>query len=129
MIEVQRTDFVAVPTQDRDRAAQFYGETLGLTKNPNSTDSWIEFETGNTTLALVSPEHLDAPFTPLPIGSVVFRVPDVAEAKAKLEAAGVEFAGESWDSGVCHGAAFNDPDGNGLALHHRYAPYPDGSTP
>src|ERR1700760_3767566 len=66
MIEVQRTDFVAVPTQDLDRAAQFYGETLGLTKNPTSTDSWIEFETGNTTLALVSPEHLDAPFTPLP---------------------------------------------------------------
>ena len=125
MIDVQRTDFVAVPVQDRDRAAKFYGETLGLTKNPNSTESWIEFETGNTTLALVSPEHLDAPFTPLPIGSVVFRVPDVAEAKAKFEAAGVEFTGESWDSGVCHGAAFNDPDGNGLALHHRYAPYPD----
>src|SRR5947209_3877941 len=104
VIDVQRTDFVAVPVQDRDRGAKFYGETLGLTKNPNSTESWIEFETGNTTLALVSPEHLDAPFTPLPIGSVVFRVPDVAEAKAKLEAAGVEFTGESWDSGVCHGA-------------------------
>jgi predicted enzyme related to lactoylglutathione lyase len=129
MIDVQRTDFVAVPTADRERAAAFYGEILGLTKNPNSTESWIEFETGNTTLALVSPEHLDAPFAPLPIGSVVFRVPDVAEAKATLEAASVEFTGESWDSGVCRGAAFNDPDGNGLALHHRYAPYPDGSTP
>ncbi|HEY4235815.1 MAG TPA: VOC family protein [Gaiellaceae bacterium] len=129
MIDVQRIDFVAVPTADRERAAAFYGEILGLTKNPNSTESWIEFETGNTTLALVSPEHLDAPFAPLPIGSVVFRVPDVAEAKATLEAAGVEFTGESWDSGVCRGAAFNDPDGNGLALHHRYAPYPDGSTP
>ena len=129
MIEVQRTDFVAVPTRDRERAATFYGETLGLTKNPNSTDSWIEFETGNTTLALVSPEMLGAEFAPLPIGSVVFRVPDVAEAKAKLEAAGVEFLGESWDSGVCHGAAFKDPDGNGLALHHRYEPYLDGTTP
>ncbi|MFZ0343374.1 MAG: VOC family protein [Gaiellaceae bacterium] len=129
MIEVQRTDFVAVPTRDRERAAAFYGETLGLTKNRNSTDTWIEFETGNTTLALVSPEMLGAPFAPLPIGSVVFRVPDVAEAKAKLEAAGVEFLGESWDSGVCHGAAFRDPDGNGLALHHRYASYLDGTTP
>ncbi len=129
MIEVQRTDFVAVPTRDRERAATFYGETLGLTKNPNSTESWIEFETGNTTLALVSPEMLGAEFSPLPIGSVVFRVPDVADAKAKLEAAGVEFVGESWDSGVCHGAAFKDPDGNGLALHHRYEPYLDGTTP
>ena len=129
MIEVQRTDFVAVPARDRERAATFYGETLGLTKNPNSTEIWIEFETGNTTLALVSPEMLGAEFAPLPIGSVVFRVPDVAEAKAKLEAAGVEFLGESWDSGVCHGAAFKDPDGNGLALHHRYEPYLDGTTP
>ena len=129
MIDVQGTDFIAVPTQDRDRAAQFYGETLGLTKNPNSTENWIEFETGNATLALVSPEHIDAPWAPLPIASIVFRVPDVAAARAELEAAGVEFTGESWDSGVCHGAAFTDPDGNGLALHHRYAPYPDGTTP
>src|SRR5262249_61441973 len=129
VIDVQRTDFVAVPTRDRDRAAAFYGETLGLTKDPNSTETWIEFETGNTTLAFVSPESLGAPFVPLPIGSIVFRAPDVPEAKAKLEAAAVEFIGESWDSGVCHGAVFNDPDGNGLALHHRYAPYPDGSTP
>jgi predicted enzyme related to lactoylglutathione lyase len=129
VIDVQRTDFVAVPTRDRERAAAFYGETLGLTKNPNSTDTWIEFETGNTTLALVSPESIGAPFAPLPVGSIVLRVPDVAEAKAKLEAAGVEFSGEPWDSGVCHGAVFNDPDGNGLALHHRYEPYLDGTTP
>jgi len=129
MIDVQRTDFIAVPTQDRDRAATFYEETLGLEKNPNSTENWIEFETGNTTLALVSPEMIGAPFAPLPIGSIVFRVPDVAEAKSKLEAAGVEFTGEAWDSGVCHGAVFTDTEGNGLALHHRYAPYLDGSTP
>jgi len=129
VIEVQRNDFIAVPVQDRSRAEKFYGETLGLTKNPNSTETWIEFETGSTTLALVSPEMIGAPFAPLPIGSIVFRVPDVPEAKSKLEAAGVEFAGEAWDSGVCHGAIFTDTEGNGLALHHRYAPYLDGTTP
>ncbi|MEZ5074507.1 MAG: hypothetical protein R2691_06700 [Solirubrobacterales bacterium] len=26
------------------------------------------------------------------------------------------------DSGVCHQAFFADPDGNALAIHHRYAP-------
>jgi predicted enzyme related to lactoylglutathione lyase len=109
MIDVQRTDFVAVPTRDRERAAAFYGEMLGLRKNQTS-DTWIEF-------------------APLPFGTVVVHVPDVAAAKEKLEAAGVEFVGEPWDSGVCHGAAFKDPDGNGLALHHRYAPYPDGRQP
>jgi predicted enzyme related to lactoylglutathione lyase len=128
MIDVQRTDFVAVPTRDRARAVAFYEETLGLSKNQTS-DTWIEFETGNLTLSLVVPEEAGIEFAPLPFGTVVVRVSDVAAAKAKLEAAGVEFVGEPWDSGVCHGAAFKDPDGNGLALHHRYAPYLDGRTP
>src|SRR3954447_18896394 len=128
MIDVQRTDFVAVPTRDRERAAAFYGETLGLRKNQTS-DTWIEFETGNLTLSIVAPEEVGIEFAPLPFGTIVVRVPDVAAAKEKLEASGVEFVGEPWDSGVCHGAAFKDPDGNGLALHHRYAPYLDGTTP
>jgi predicted enzyme related to lactoylglutathione lyase len=129
MIDVQRTDFVAVPTRDRGRAAEFYEHTLGLTRNPASTETWVEFETGNLTLALVTPEELGIEFAPLPVGTVMLRVPDVEAAKAKLQAAGVEFVSELWDSGVCHGAVFRDPDGNGLGLHHRYAPYQDGRLP
>ena len=128
-IDAQRVDFIAVPTQDRRRAAQFYAETLGLKRNPNSTDTWIEFETDNVTLALVTPTEIGLPFEPLPFASVVLRVPDVAEARARLEAAGVEFKGETFDSGVCNGAAFRDPDGNGLMIHRRYAPYQDGREP
>ena len=41
---------------------------------------------------------------------------------ATLEERGVEFHGEILDTGVCHMAFFNDPDGNALMLHHRYAP-------
>ena len=129
MIGAQRIDFVAIPTQDRDRAERFYAETLGLEKNLNSTDTWVEFEPGNVTLALVEPEKFDIPFEPLPFGALAIRVPDVAEARRKLEEAGVEFKGEIWDSGVCHGAAFRDPEGNGLLIHHRYAPYLDGREP
>jgi catechol 2,3-dioxygenase-like lactoylglutathione lyase family enzyme len=51
-MQAQRVDFIAVPTTDRERAADFYEHTLGLTR-----------------------------------------------------------------------------DGNGLPLHHRYAPYRDGTTP
>ena len=50
-------------------------------------------------------------------------VDDVAAAKAELEAKGVEFKGDVFDTGVCHMALFTDPDGNDLMLHHRYAPY------
>jgi predicted enzyme related to lactoylglutathione lyase len=129
LIDAQRVDFIAVPTRDREQAARFYGETLGLPKNPNSTDTWIEFETGNVTLALVDPESAGQPFKPLPFASIVLRVPDVDEAKKRLQEAGIEFSGETFDSGVCNGAPFRDPDGNGLMLHRRYAPYRDGSPP
>ena len=126
---IERTDFIAVPVQDRERAAQFYGETLGLPKNPNSTERWYEYETGNVTLAFVSPEMMGGSFTPLPMASIVLRVADIDAAREKLEAAGVEIKGEKWDSGVCNGLAFVDTEGNGLMLHHRYAAYPDGTMP
>ena len=129
MIGAERVDFVAVPTRDKERAVKFYGETLGLKRNPLTPDSWDEFEVGNVTLAVVAPESIGVEFAPLPFGAIAIRVPDVAEARAKLEEAGVEFAGETFDSGVCHGAMFKDPDGNGLMLHRRYALYSDGSTP
>jgi catechol 2,3-dioxygenase-like lactoylglutathione lyase family enzyme len=53
---------------------------------------------------------------------IAFRVPDVAASRAELEAKGVMFIAETWDSGICHFAAFRDPDGNVLILHRRYAP-------
>jgi len=126
---VQRVDFIAVPTRDRERAAEFYRDVLELDRNPNSTETWIEFETGNVTLALVTPEDFGMEFAPLPFGSIVLRVPDVEATKERLRGRGVEFRGETWDSGVCNGASFFDPDGNGLAIHRRYAPYNDGSMP
>ncbi len=128
MIGAERVDFIAVPTKDHEKAAEFYGDVLGLEKNPNSLDDWVEFEAGNVTLALVNAETHRRDFVPLPRGSIALRVPDVEAAKGKLEAAGVE-CGDVWDSGVCNGASFTDPDGNGILIHHRYAPYPDGTTP
>jgi predicted enzyme related to lactoylglutathione lyase len=53
---------------------------------------------------------------------IALRVDDVAAARERLEAEGVEFHGAIVDSGVCHQAYFADPDGNPLILHHRYAP-------
>ena len=56
-----------------------------------------------------------------PTNPLALHVDDVAEARATLEARGVEFAGDTLDTGVCHMAFFADPDGNALMLHHRYA--------
>jgi predicted enzyme related to lactoylglutathione lyase len=128
VIEVQRTDYLSVGTRDLQRAARFYGETLGLPRNPLAPESYPEFETGNLTITLLASEGADADFRPSPT-AIALRVPDVAEARAALEVAGVDFRGETFDTGVCHIAFFADPDGNALALHRRYAPYSDGSTP
>jgi catechol 2,3-dioxygenase-like lactoylglutathione lyase family enzyme len=52
---------------------------------------------------------------------IALRVADVAGARAELQRKGVEFTGQR-DSGVCNMAFFEDPDGNSLILHRRYAP-------
>jgi predicted enzyme related to lactoylglutathione lyase len=127
---VERADFIAVPVKDLVRADEFYRKTLGLTRNPNSSDRWVEYEFGNVTLALVSPEVMGPDFEPqghqMPIG---LRVPDVEEAMRELQAEGIQFPHGIIDSGVCHLATFHDPDGNALQLHRRYAPFRDGSLP
>jgi catechol 2,3-dioxygenase-like lactoylglutathione lyase family enzyme len=123
VIDVQRIDYIRIPVTDMDKATHFYGEVLGLELNPNSpADDWVEYELGNVTLAVMTPHTHDYEFTPLTPSTLAFGVPDVAEAKAKLEAAGVH-VDEMWDSGVCQGSGFRDPAGNVFLLHHRYKPY------
>ena len=39
-LEVERVDFIGVPVRDLARADAFYGETLGLRRNPNSGERW-----------------------------------------------------------------------------------------
>jgi catechol 2,3-dioxygenase-like lactoylglutathione lyase family enzyme len=77
-------------------------------------------ETPNVTLVFWEPEREGLTFVANEAG-LAFRVPDVAAARAALEARGVVFIAASWDSGVCHFAAFRDLDGNTLILHRRYA--------
>ncbi|MBI5104555.1 MAG: VOC family protein [Solirubrobacterales bacterium] len=129
MIDAQQVDFVGFFVRDLAEARRFYGEVLGLTRDPrNSNDDFPQYDVGGTTLLLTRAEAVGAPFAPSP-GGVAIRVPDVAAARTDLEAQGVAFRGDTIDTGVCHMAVFADPDGNTLVLHHRYAPFADGSTP
>jgi catechol 2,3-dioxygenase-like lactoylglutathione lyase family enzyme len=126
---VERTDFIGVNVRDRDRASEFYGETLGLKRNPNASEAWPEFEAENVGLVLSTPEQKGGGDY-RPEYGIALRVADVADSMERLRERGVEFEfPEPYDSGVCHMAFFTDPDGNGLMLHHRYAPYRDGTTP
>jgi len=115
-------DFASLPTQDLERAVAFYRDTLGLAISVHMPDrGFAEFETGNLTLSVHESERMGLKFAPNP-AALALHVPDLAAARADLESKGVVFHIPTIDTGVCHIAPFNDPDGNGLMLHHRYAP-------
>jgi len=119
---VTGVDFVTVFVKDYPAALKFYGETLGLEHSVDYEKIPAgEFETGSLTLQVMDAASVGREFTPSS-HPIALHVEDVEAARAKLEAAGVEFLAETMDSGVCHMAFFNDPDGNVLMFHNRYAP-------
>ena len=115
-------DFIAVPTQDFERASAFYENVLGLTPSKRWGQMPAgEFETGSLTIAVMQSDAFGMEFKPHS-HPIAFQVEDVAAARAGLETQGVAFLGDTIDSGVCHMAHFMDPDGNVLMFHQRYAP-------
>jgi predicted enzyme related to lactoylglutathione lyase len=121
-VGITGVDFATLPTEDFDRATDFYGNVLGLEcsarygKMPGA-----EFETGTLTIAILESKAFGIEFRPHG-HPIALHVDDVEATRSELESRGVEFAAETMDSGVCHMAHFRDPDGNVLMLHCRYAP-------
>jgi predicted enzyme related to lactoylglutathione lyase len=120
---VTGVDFVSVPTTDLERSVAFYGQTLGLERSAYRPDrNFAEFETGTVTINIMDPARMGiGSFTPN-ANVIALHVDDFVLARATLTERGVAFAGDTFDTGVCHMAFFADPDGNALMLHHRYAP-------
>jgi catechol 2,3-dioxygenase-like lactoylglutathione lyase family enzyme len=118
-VQVEQVDFVSVPTRDIQRAVAWYSEVLGL---PRSEKTEGEVETPNVTLSFWNPERDGEEFQPN-VAGIGLRVPDVEAARRELEAKGVEFIGETYDSGVCLMGFCKDPDGNMVILHRRYKPH------
>ena len=119
---IAHVDFVPFSTRDIEAACEFYGTTLGLPRSVYAPErNYAEFETGNVTISIVDGEKMGIGHHvhTLPLG---LHVDDVAAARAALEERGVQFQGDTLDTGVCHMGFFADPDGNALMLHHRYAP-------
>jgi catechol 2,3-dioxygenase-like lactoylglutathione lyase family enzyme len=119
---VTGTDFITVATKDFDVAVDFYANVLGLPESKR----WgkmpaAEFETGTLTLAVMQSDAFGIEFR-ANNHPIALHVEDFEAARKELESRGVEFKGETIDSGVCHQAFFEDPDGNVLGIHNRYAP-------
>jgi predicted enzyme related to lactoylglutathione lyase len=123
---VTGVDFVSLPTQNLGAAVDFYRDVLGLEQSKmwqmgGQDPLGAEFETGTVTIAIIDVAKLGIDFQPNKV-PIAFHVEDVEAARAELESRGVEFRGDTIDSGVCHQALFEDPDGNSLDIHNRYAP-------
>jgi catechol 2,3-dioxygenase-like lactoylglutathione lyase family enzyme len=120
-MNVEHVDFISVPVSDMERSVAWYRDTLGLPQT--GEDGFPEFKLGdNVFLYLVDPKSLGGEFRSGHGSPIALRVADIAETRAELEGRGIEFAGEIYDTGVCHMAPFDDPDGNRFMLHRRYAP-------
>jgi catechol 2,3-dioxygenase-like lactoylglutathione lyase family enzyme len=121
-MNITKTDFVFLPITRWQKAEDFYSGVLGLECSKRyDNDLGGEFETGSLTIQVVDMGKLGREVRPS-TGAIALHVDDVEEARSELESKGVEFQGETMDSGVCYQAYFADPDGNALILHHRYAP-------
>lgn len=120
MAQIEDLDFIGIPSQDSDRARAFYRDVLGM-----RPDEHAEYEqwAGKTCFGVWEPERNGMPFIPQKGNPIPLRADDVEAMRAELEAKGVEFLMPTFDTGVCHMAIFEDPDGNQLMLHRRYASY------
>ena len=115
---ITKLDYVAIPSQDAERLRTFYVDTLGLRPDEQTaTEFWV----ADTCFSIWEPAKFGMEFAPQKNAHLALHVDDVEAARAELEAKGIEFAGETLDTGVCKMAFFTDPDGNDLMVHHRYA--------
>ena len=121
-MRIEQADFVAVPSTDWERTRAFYVDTLGLRADERAQ---AEFWVGEQCFAIWEPERMGGTFEPQRNAHIAFHVDDIDAARADLAAKGVEFLGETFDTGVCRMALSRDPDGNDLMLHSRYAPRTD----
>jgi catechol 2,3-dioxygenase-like lactoylglutathione lyase family enzyme len=103
---------VTLPAKDIGASRHFYGDVLGLPFVKNYGDKPAsEYQAGNLTLTIMEPGAFGQEFRPhgLPVALQVQDVAAAREALEALEAQGVQFVTETFDSGVCHQAIFLDP--------------------
>jgi catechol 2,3-dioxygenase-like lactoylglutathione lyase family enzyme len=116
---ISKLDFLAVPSTDAERTRAFYVDTLGLRPDDKAR---FEFWVGDTCCGIYEPTSFGMEFHPQKTAHLAMHVDDMEASRAEYESRGVEFMGDTLDTGVCHMAFFADPDGNALMLHSRYAP-------
>lgn len=119
MVKVNEIAFIGYPVTDVDQAIGFYEGILGLSRTMDHCNEdgmrWVEYDIGANTLAISNawrPSGMEGP-------SVALEVADFEQAIAELQARGVRFALDAFESPVCRMAVVHDPDGNAITIHKR----------
>lgn len=102
---------INLTSEDPERMKAFYGDVVGLEKNPDMGED--AFHAGGATIAIDGHSETKGPAREPQRVLIDFMVEDLAAEQARLEAKGVTFlrtAGREWWGGVI--STFQDPDGN-----------------
>jgi predicted enzyme related to lactoylglutathione lyase len=105
------TFLINLTSDDPGRMKAFYGETLGLQKNPDMGDD--AFHAGGAVIAIDGHSETSGPAKEPQRVLIDFFVDDLKAEQERLEGKGVKFlrtAGKEWWGGII--STFQDPDGN-----------------
>ncbi len=112
---IKHVAFFANPVSDIARSREFYEGKLELTLTSNFHDRWIEYDIGETTIAIT--DMVDELKPGSPGGFISLEVDDLDAAVGKMKAEGVPVFRDVLETPVCRLAVIGDPDSNGIMLH------------
>ena len=112
---IKHVAFFATPVSDIAKSRDFYEGKLGLTMTFNHQDQWVEYDIGETTIAIT--DMVDELKPGSPGGFVALEVTDLDTAIGKMKAEGVPVFRDILETPVCRLAVIGDPDNNGIMLH------------
>lgn len=115
LVSLKNTITLAMSVKNRHASADWYNKMLGFEVLYHADEAgWTEISTNTEGVTIGFGEHTEpAPGNCVP----VFGIEDLDAARAKLEAAGVKFDGDTIvEEGMVKTATFYDPDNNALML-------------
>ena len=105
------TFLINLTSEDPERLKTFYGQTIGLEKNPDMGED--AFRAGGAVIAIDGHSEIKGAAKEPQRLLIDFFVDDLKAEQARLEGKGVKFlrtAGKEWWGGIV--STFRDPDGN-----------------
>ena len=114
----EKIAFIHYPTQDLERAIEFYRDVLGL-KLLVQNEEWVEFEVGGQRLALrlVDPWTVDTEPSNISSAMIWLEAHPIEKLIATLKNKNIKFINELESLSYGKTASFRDPDGNPIGLY------------